>query len=168
MFNFWVTACVLAVLAAIGFGITSLVIDQRASIAISNLQLADDASTPEQKAVFLRAFIADMDKAELPTYSAWVWRSERNKIANQRIVIESLIARCDALATLNKESMGYSQGMTQVTGQEFDHATGEISDIYAKAFTMSYGWFLCNGWVVLVGIAAFCGVAAFITMGLNE
>jgi hypothetical protein len=149
-------------LCVLGWGICSFVIEQRAGIKMANLQLADDASTPEQKAKFLRAFLVEMDESNLPTHAAWVWPSERNKIANQKVVLESLIKRCDDLSTLDKNSMGYSQGMTQITGQEFDHVIGEIRPIYEKAIVMSYGWFTLNAWwiFILPGIVAWFFVYA--------
>lgn len=138
--------CAIFLFLAIGFGIFDGVVFEQASLKTANLKLADDASTPEQKATFLRAFIADMDRDHPAEYAAWIFKSERNRISNQRIVIESLIKRCDDLSTLNKESMGYSQGMTQITGQEFDHAVTEINSIYEDALVMSWGWFMLNAW----------------------
>lgn len=161
MKSFWITICVVLWLVTIGFGIAAAVIDQQVGINMANLQLADDASTPEQKAKFLRAFLADMDRARLPEHAAWVWKSERNKIANQRIVLESLIKRCDDLSTLNKESMGYSQGMTQITGQEFDHVLKEVGSIYAKGFEMSYGWFPLNAWWIIGVVSLIVSAGAF-------
>lgn len=145
-----VTLALIALVAAIGMGVVSIICHIKASVMMANLQLADDASTPEQKAQFLRKFVADMDVAGLPTHAAWVYKSERNKLANQRVVLESLIKRCDDTAGLNKESMGYSQGMTQITGQEFDHAIGQISALYEKGYAMRYGWFALHGWWVLL------------------
>ncbi len=154
------TVCIILFLIAGAFGINSILINMRSNVVMANLQLADDASTPEQKAKFLRSFLVDMDAADLPKNAAWIWKSERNKIANQRIVIESLIKRCDDISVLNKESMGYSQGMTQITGQEFDHVLGEVRGIYTEAYQMSYGWFLLSAWwligCVAVVVTAVC------------
>lgn len=152
--------CTLFWLITLAFLIESLVIDMRSSIAMANLQLADDASTPEVKAKFIRAFLDDMDKKRLPEYAAWVWTSERNKISNQKIVLESLAKRCDDLSAMDKQSYGYAQGITQVSGQEFDHALGEVRGIYEKAYTMSYGWLMLNVWwlllILTIGITGWC------------
>lgn len=148
----WIVGGMLA-MAAIVMGVISAIDYVQAGLHMANLQLADDASTPEQKAKFLREFVHDMDEAHLPTHAAWIWTSERNKIANQKTVLESLIKRCDDLSGLNKESMGYSQGMTQITGQEFNHALGDVREIYEKAFYMSYGWLTLNAWWILTAIA---------------
>ena len=109
----------------------------------AELSLADDASTPEKKSEYLGRYIEKLksDKT-LPEHAAFIWKNERNRIASQIEVLASLQRRCDDLAPLDKESMGYAQGMTQITGQEFEHAVDHVAAIIAKGYSMShFGWF---------------------------
>lgn len=146
-------------ISAIVLAISSWVCANKANAVIANLSLADDASTPEAKAKYLRRFLSDMEERHLPSHGAWVWTSERNKIENQKDILLSLAKRCDDLAAMDKSSFGYAQGMTQVTGQEFDHALKEVGGIYKTAIIMSYGFVLYFGWAVCLGLAIVVGMA---------
>jgi hypothetical protein len=54
-------------------------------------------------------------------------------------------------------SLGYAQGIHQITGQEFDHATSQIASIISQAMWVQRGWFLAYGqWIfwpiILIGV----------------
>lgn len=106
------------------------------------IQLADDASDPQVKADYLKKFLEKVRTKNLPEYAAFFFPTERLSVAQQEKVTESLIKRCEETAQLPRESFGFAQGMTQLTGQEFDHTLKEITSIYNKALKMSYGFFL--------------------------
>jgi hypothetical protein len=117
------------------------------------LRLADDASSPEQKAAFLRAFRDSVTTISLAEHGGWFVRNERTAVVNQLPVLDSLIRRCDETAQLPRESFGYAQGMTQIAGQEFDHAIGNLSHIYETAFIRQcYGWMY---WAWVIPLALF-------------
>jgi hypothetical protein len=118
------------------------------------LVLADDASTPAQKAKYLDQYIKLMEAKRLPEYGAFVFQTERNKTVNQMEVVRSLWQRCDDLSRVNPAELGYAQGMQQITGQEFDHALDNVSSVLGGAMWVQYGWLCCYGWIL--GIVAFC------------
>jgi hypothetical protein len=108
----------------------------------SYLQLADDASDPQVKADYLKKFLAEVEKKNLPEYAAFFFKTERLSVKQQNLVIESLIKRCEETAQLPRESFGFAQGMTQLTGQEFEHTIISIDGIYSKALCMRFGFIL--------------------------
>jgi hypothetical protein len=125
----------------------------------SELELADDASTPEKKSEYLDQFIKKAESERVAEYGAVFYKNEKTKVNNQIDVLRSLKKRCDDLGPLNKESMGYSQGMTQVTGQEFHHAVGHIREVFNSAYQLYYYgsfWYFSSYWSWLVLILAVC------------
>lgn len=126
----------------------------------SYLQLADDASDPQVKADYLNMFLADVEKKNLPEYAAFFFKTERLSIKQQNLVIESLIKRCKETAQLPKESFGFAQGMTQLTGQEFEHTLISINRIYSKALCMRFGF-------IMYYLLTILSIASFITVPLS-
>lgn len=145
--------------AGIGFAVDSAVATYRIEQELKELDLADDASTPQQKSVFLGAFIDHMESRHLPEHAAFIFENERNRVSNQIDVLKSLKKRCDDLSKVDPASLGYAQGMTQLSGQEFDHATGSVSSIFDDAMTVQQGWFTFYGWMPLMAIGVLIGAA---------
>lgn len=113
---------------------------------VSPIMLADDASTPEQKSKFLGEFLEDAEKVNFTEYSTPFMYTKRDKISNQLDVIRSLKKRCDDLSVLDRSTMGYAQGMTQITGQEFDHAiVGPVEVLKEGHIRSGWGYFgICS------------------------
>src|SRR5262249_22815817 len=126
---------------------------------LQDLNLADDASTPQQKSEYLGQFIDRMQSKSLPEYAAWIWKNDRNKVSNQMKVVMSLKKRCDDLAKVDPGSLGYAQGMQQISGQEFDHALGPIRDTFDDALSVQRGWFTFYGWSVAAIFVIIFGIA---------
>ena len=130
--------------------------------AVQYLVLADDASTPAKKAEFLGKFIDKLDGLNLPEHAAFVYKHERNRVANQLEVLLSLKQRCDDLAKVNPSELGYAQGMTQVNGDEFKHALGDVRGIISDALWVKAGWMMAYGWLIFLTlvIVGFGGMMA--------
>jgi lipopolysaccharide export LptBFGC system permease protein LptF len=107
----------------------------------AEIYLADDASTPEKKSEYLGLFLDKAKSAKLSSNSRVFFKTSRNKTANHIAVLESLKKRCDDLSPLDKSSMGYAQGMTQITGQEFDHMMQTTAHELEQAYKIGeFGW----------------------------
>lgn len=126
----------------------------QAKQTLAYLFLADDASDPQVKADYLREFLTKVGDKNVPEYAAFLFPTERLSTKQQRAVIMSLIKRCEETAKLPRESFGFAQGMSQLTGQEFDHSLGEICSIYKKALCIRFGffWYYFFIWVFLGSI----------------
>jgi len=136
---------------AIAICVVRVVAEVSAINYTAELRLADDASTPEKKSEYLGKFIAKLEADHsLPQFAAFWWQNEQNRLTSQVDVLKSLKQRCDDIAPLSKESMGYSQGMTQITGQEFDHSVDNCGSLIGKAYLIGhYGWFWMYAWLWL-------------------
>ena len=124
----------------------------------ADIRLADDASTPELKAKYLGDFLAHAEAVDLPQNVNSLVPTSQSRVANNLDVVRSLKQRCDDLSKLDKNSMGYSQGMTQITGQEFDHALSEPQSRLEDAMITArmtwagrWGWWLSIALLVVVG-----------------
>jgi hypothetical protein len=126
------------------------------------LRLADDANTPEQKSRFLGQYLDALESRPLPEYGAFVFKTERNRVANQLDVVRSLKKRCDDLAVVDPSSLGYAQGMEQITGQEFTGALTTTGRILEDALWVQTGWIAAYGWLMW-GLAVVFFVLAGIT-----
>lgn len=132
---------------------------------LSELDLADDASTPQQKSEFLGTFMQRMEQRRLPEHAAWFFPTPRDKVSNQMAVLKSLKQRCDELAKVDPSSLGYAQGMQQISGQEFDHATTAIASIFDKAMSVDVGWFMLYGWLIFaIPGVAIIGLSILVAM----
>lgn len=63
--------------------------------------------------------------------------------------LQSLAQRCEDLAKVDPASLGYAQGMQQITGQEFKHVLDEVNGIYRTALWVRLGWW---AWGVQWGV----------------
>lgn len=149
------TIGVVAVLCAIGLFALSQWHQVEAKAYTAQMQLAYDASTPSAKAQYLRKFIATAEKdTTLPEYGAWIIRRDDLKVSNQLDVLRTLAQRCEQLASIDPASMGFSQGMTQVTNDEFEYTISQTREFFIKARFMSGGWFKVNGWWQFFAVGA--------------
>lgn len=129
-----------SLLLILGLGVPYPIINwYRTNQLTSSLMLADDASTPDAKAKYLRQFVGDVQAAGLPTYAAFLNRTERTSVKAQIDILNTLIQRCDETAALDRSSFGYAQGMTQITGQEFDHTMAQTRALFSDAITVQMG-----------------------------
>jgi len=122
----------------------------RIHVEMQVLALADDASTPEQKAIYIGKFLANMNVEELPEYGNFLFTHEGNRVSSQITVLQSLKKRCDDLAVVDPSELGYAQGMTQITGQEFEHALIKVGGVFQGAMWVKVGWWACYGWLIML------------------
>ena len=144
--------CIVLIMIGIGHGIAMGVASWHVTQECANLKLADDASTPAQKSMYLGEFIQKIKNDNLPKYAAFIFTNERDSIPEQLKVLESLKTRCDDLAKVNPSELGYAQGMAQITGQEFLHATDHIRSVIEEAMWVRYGWFYTYGLFLWIGL----------------
>ena len=135
----------------------------RAYVVMQNLRLADDASTPAKKAEYLTRFLTEVGQMPLPEHAAFVFKTPRNRVAEQVAVLDSLRQRCADLVGIDQSSMGYAVGMQQISGQEFDHALAECGAIMRYGMRVSQGWWRYYGWP----LAWVLTVAAWIAFGVR-
>jgi len=158
----WIIAILVAGTLALG-GVSAWK-HMEAKAFVSDLQLAYDASTPKAKAQYLQQFITQAEAANLPEYGSWVVQRANLKTANQLDILRSLVERCTELAALDRASMGFSQGMTQLTGDEFEYIKSNAIPFFEKARRIESGWLLINGFFIGVGLtggAIFCKAAGW-------
>jgi len=151
----FVSAIAFALTLPLGF--TALRGHYRISQDMSGLHLADDASTPQQKSEFLAQFMARMDARKLPTHGAWLMPTDRDSLESQAKVLTSLKRRCDDLAKVDPASLGYAQGMAQISGEEFDHALYSVAGVFETALAIEIGWLWLYGWLVTAAIGLVSG-----------
>jgi hypothetical protein len=163
-----VLGCVALVLCGIFAG-TAISSGIKAGSFTSELRLAYAASTPQSKAHYVRVFIAKAENANLPEYAAWIIKRPENSIEMQFDILNGLAERCEQLATLNPESFGFAQGMTQITQDEFEYTLTDTKRIFAKAYRMQYGWGENNLWWVFIKLASllFLGAGIAYVEGWN-
>ena len=126
VFRMIATACVAALMLFAAMGTLRVYAGIAAMNFVADIHLADDASTPDLKAKYLGDFIAKAESERLPENVSAVMPTSQTNVRNTIDVIRSLKQRCDDLAAVtDKGSLGYAQGMQQITGQEFDHALEE-------------------------------------------
>ena len=114
-----------------------------------NLRLADDASTPEDKAKYLKAYLNDI--ATIQGEPRWIFKRPDVDKQKQIEITEGLVKRLDDIAQMSPSDLAYQQGLEQITGQELDHQLERISSIFRSAklrenpliaLSIMYGWIL--------------------------
>jgi|GEM_PF-4674262 len=130
----------------------------------SNLQLAYDASLPGDKAKYVREFIGEAEDAGLPEYGSWVVKRANLKTSNQLDILRGLAVRCEQLAAVDPSALGYSQGMMQLTQDEFEYTLTNTMEFFKRARQVSFGWVQVNG--VLVALVLFV-LAVLVRMALS-
>lgn len=95
------------------------------------LQLADDASLPEQKAAYLQEYLNKVSEINGPP--RYIFTRPDLNLDTQKKILQGLITRFSEIAKLEPKDMAYQQGMFQLTGQEVDHQLKRISGIFFDA-----------------------------------
>jgi len=93
------------------------------------VRLADDASTPELKLQYLKQY-KEAVMGISQEQARYVFTQSRYTKTAQIKTLDSLLIRLEQTTNMQPASMEYQQAMTQISGQEFDHALVEIDAIF--------------------------------------
>jgi len=120
-----------------------------------NLRLADDASLPETKAEYLKAYRSAI--AEIKGTPRYVFMRPDLETSKQLVILDGLIKRFEDLAKIAPSEMAYQQGMEQLSGQEIDHQLLRLSGIFKSAALRESGlfffWLCFVPWIaIIVGV----------------
>lgn len=127
----------------------------------SSLNLADDASLPQDKAKYLQEYRDRV--ATITGEPRYILKKPNLDTKMQLEVLDGLITRFRDIANLQPSDMAYQTGMQQLTGQEMDHQLKDISSIfYSAKIRESLLQFLIIRGVVPVSLFIL-GIICFIT-----
>ena len=93
-------------------------------------QLADDASTAQEKLRYLNKYQEQVQKHIVRNEARYIFKKERLTRTNQLAILDTLIQRLDEATKMKPDTMQYQQAMLQITGQEFDHVLAAINNIF--------------------------------------
>ena len=133
----------------------------------SNWDLAEKASTIEQKSEYIDKYVASIDTNKLKgTYNAIFFPTPSNSFDENFKAVQSLQKRLKEISTMDVESFAYQTAIQQITQQEQAEAkeangvTSVISGCWEKANYYYYWnpWF-CISMVVLQIIMLVVGIS---------
>lgn len=128
-----------------------------------SLRLADDASLPADKAMYLRDYLAKVKTVKGPP--RLVFKRPDLDLDKQVTILEGLIKRFDDIAVIAPSEMAYQQGMYQLTGQEMDAQLDRISKIFCSAKireTPLFAIFCWWGWLIFLALAVLFFVLSWV------
>jgi hypothetical protein len=136
-------------LGCIVFGIALGFREYNYSVRIGQyLKIADDASTPALKLEYLRKYRGVVQDAIVRDSARYIFHQERLTKKVQLANLDSLIKRLADIEQMPPDSLAYQQGMSQITGQEFDHTFTEIDGVF-------YGCYMRDSFNLRYGIGVF-------------
>lgn len=111
-------------------------------------ELADKASTLDQKCEYLEKFSAALDAAKLDEYNAIFYETPNNSLAQNKRAMKSLLTRLEEIRGMNPKSFEYQQAMFQITAQEQGEAKAML-EVFFGCWLKANHFFLW-GWVGLL------------------
>ncbi len=99
-----------------------------------NVSLADDASTAVKKLEYLEKFSVAVRAKITRNQARFIFKRERLTRDKQLEILETLQTRLREAVSMDPTSFEYQTAMGQITGQEFDHALGEINGIMSSCW----------------------------------
>jgi len=102
--------------------------------------LADDASLPAAKWMYLHLYRDAVVKYVHREDARYLLKQTRLSKSAQLGILDSLIERLNALASMPPDSMAYQTGMQQITGQEFDHVIYSMDAIFYGIYVRDNFW----------------------------
>ena len=111
------------------------------------IRLADDSSTAESKLEYLKKFEEVVSSNIFRNEARYVFKKERLTRDKQLKVLSTLQTRLQDAVEMDPLSFEYQTAMQQITGQEFDHALGEINDIISSCWLRQSGFAVFCLWI---------------------
>jgi hypothetical protein len=148
---------IVGILLMIGFGIyTSYEYKKKIS---SYWELADKASTIEQKSERIDVFVANLEAAGLQgRYNAIILKTPDDSFDANFYALKSFQSRLQEIQSLDPESFQYNTAIAQITEQEQGQAH-EMLDVFCGTWFLVHYPFLWN-WL------AICSLVSLIILGL--
>jgi predicted negative regulator of RcsB-dependent stress response len=155
-----IVICSMLLLMDIGFGIYS---DYQYTKTIKSYwNLADKASSIEQKVVGIDKFIQALEKSELQgQYNAIIFTTPDNSFDQNFIAVKSLQKRMHEIQTMDVTSFQYNTAIQQITQQE----QGEANDMmqvfrgcwYKEHYFLLWNW-ICGLQVIMTCLVLISGI----------
>jgi len=125
----------------------------------SSWDLADRASSIEQKQVMIHQFYTQLESASLSEYNALIFKTPENNCGNNMIALSSLDKRLGEIRNLDPEGFAYQTAMQQITEQEQGQADALTSTLKGcwtlKHYLLAWDWI--NATIFTLGLLMLLG-----------
>jgi hypothetical protein len=150
----------------------SIIADYQYSREIQSYwNLADKASTLEQKAIYLDQFVAAIEKSGLHGNNALIFTTPDNSYDQNMIALKSLQGRMHEIQKMDVQSFQYQQAIQQITQQEqgeASHMLGVFEGIwYLNHYRLLWDWIGCIA--ITLGLVLLCAtiIVGMIAFGIK-
>jgi len=117
------------------------------------IRLADDASTAEAKLGYLQKYQEAVEQNIVRNQARFIFQKERLTRDRQLSILSTLKVRLQDAANMNQSSFEYQTAMNQITGQEFNHALGELSRIISDCWLRQSALAVFGLWFAWIPLA---------------